>query len=81
VTARTVAGELIEEVVDEAASLRMPFYNIRLCLVSLNFAHVPVVDAGHFAIIPGNRNCVPTCFSDNAAICGIASPIDAGARL
>jgi hypothetical protein len=81
VTARTVAGELVEEMVDEAESLRMPLDNIRLCLVSLNFAHVPVVDAGHLAIVPGNRDRIPTCIGDNSAICGIASPIDTSVLL
>jgi hypothetical protein len=54
---------------------------MRLCRPSLNFAHVPVVYAGHLPIVPGDCDCIPTRFSDNAAISGIASPINAGALL
>jgi hypothetical protein len=50
---------------------------MRLGRRSLNFAHVPVVYPGHLPIVPGDRDCIPTCFGDNAAISGIASPVDA----
>ena len=53
----------------------------RICRNSLNFAHVPVVHTGNLPIVPGDRDCSPTCFGDNAAICGIASPINASALL
>jgi hypothetical protein len=38
-----------------------------------------VVHGGHLPIVPGDRNCIPSYFRDNAAISGIASPINAGA--
>jgi hypothetical protein len=63
----------------ERTILRRPL--TRLCCRSVNFAHVPVVHAGHLPIVPGDRDCSPTCFSDDAAICGIASPINASALL
>jgi hypothetical protein len=63
----------------ERTILRRPL--TRLCCRSVNFAHVPVVHAGHLPIVPGDRDCCPTCLSDDAAICGIASPINASALL
>jgi hypothetical protein len=56
---------------------------VRLCssLRSLDFAHIPVVNAGHPAIVPGDCHCVPTRFSDLAAVSGIALPANAGALL
>src|SRR3979411_2082309 len=51
------------------------------CRHSLNFAHVPVVYAGHLPIVPGDCDCIPTCFGDNAAVSGVASPIYAVALL
>jgi len=56
-------------------------HSMRLGRRSLNFAHVPVVYPGHLPIVPGDRDCIPTCFGDNAAISGIASPVDAGTLL
>jgi hypothetical protein len=47
----------------------------------MDFAHVPVVHGGQLPIVPGDRDRIPTCLGDNAAIGGIASPIDAGALL
>src|SRR5258706_14439452 len=61
-----------------SAILRLPSHSMRLCRRSLNFAHVPVVYAGHLPIVPGDRDGIPTCFGDNAAIGGIASPINPG---
>jgi len=48
---------------------------------SVNFAHVPVVYAGHLPIVPGDCDRIPTRFGDNAAISGVALPIDSGALL
>jgi hypothetical protein len=45
----------------------------------LNFAHVSVVYSGDLPIVPGDRNRIPTRIGDNAAISGIAPPINAGA--
>src|ERR1700704_6879042 len=50
-------------------------------LRSLYFAHISMVNAGHLAIVPGNRNSVPTRFSDLAAVGSIALPPNAGALL
>ena len=61
--------------------LRLPLHSMRLGRRSLNFAHVPVVYAGHLSIVPGDRDCIPPCFGDNAAIGGIASPKNTGALL
>jgi transposase, IS30 family len=63
------------------ARVLLSLHNMHLCRHSLNFAHVPVVDAGHLPIVPGNRDRIPTRFGDNAAISGIAPPINAGALL
>jgi hypothetical protein len=46
-------------------------------LRSLDFAHIPVVNAGHLTIVPGDRDRVPTRFSDLAAVGVIASPANA----
>lgn len=56
-------------------------HNSRLCWRSLDLAHVPVVHGGHLTIVPGDRDCIPTHFGDNAAISGITSPINAAALL
>jgi hypothetical protein len=56
-------------------------HNSRLCSRSLDLAHVPVVYGGHMTIVPGDRDCIPTHFGDNAAVIGIASPINAVALL
>src|SRR5437762_919336 len=40
-----------------------------------------MVYGGHLTIVPGNRDRVPTCFGDTAAIIGIASPVNAAALL
>ncbi len=59
----------------------MPLPLHRPCRRSLNFAHVPVVYDSHLTIVPGDRNRIPTRFSDSAAISGIASPINTAAFL
>src|SRR3974377_809769 len=56
-------------------------HNSRLCSRSLDLAHVPMVYSGHMTIVPGDRDCIPTHFGDNAAVIGIASPINAVAFL
>ena len=56
------------------ARVLLSLHNMHLCRHSLNFAHVPVVDAGHLPIVPGNRDRIPTRFGDNAAISGICPP-------
>src|SRR3982074_1590637 len=43
----------------------------------LDFAHIPVVNAGHLTIVPGYRDRVPTRFSDLAAVGVIALPANA----
>ena len=63
------------------AKVLLSLHNMHLCRHSLNFAHVPVVDAGHLPIVPGNRDRVPSRFGDNAAIGGVTSPENAGADL
>ena len=65
----------------DPAISRLPLHSMRLCRLSLNFAHVPVVYACYLPIVPGDRDRIPTCFGDNAAVSGIASPINAGALL
>jgi hypothetical protein len=60
---------------------RLPLHSTRLRRYSLNLAHVSVVHAGHLPVGPGNRDRIPTRFGDDAAISGIASPINAGAFL
>jgi hypothetical protein len=50
-----------------------------LCRHWMNVAHVAMVYPCHLSIVPGDRNCIPTFFGDDSAICGFASPIDAGA--
>ena len=59
--------------------VKYPLHGTRLCRHQLNFAHVTVVHARHLAIAPGDRDRIPTRFGDNAAISGIASPINPGA--
>jgi hypothetical protein len=44
------------------------------CRRCLDFAHVPMVYGGHLAIVPGDRNCIPTSAADGAAISGITAP-------
>jgi hypothetical protein len=61
--------------------LLLPLHSMRLVRRSLNFAHVPVVYAGHLSIVPCDRDCIPPGFGDNAAIGGIASPKHTGALL
>ena len=56
-------------------------HNSRLCSRSLDLAHVPTVYSGHMTIVPSDRDCIPTHFGDNAAVIGIASPINAVAFL
>ena len=43
----------------------------------LNFAHVSVVHSADLCVIPRDRHGIPACFSNGAAISGIASPVDA----
>jgi hypothetical protein len=40
-----------------------------------------MVDNSHMTIVPGDRDRVPTLFSDNATIGGIAFPVNAVALL
>lgn len=63
------------------AVLRFPLYSMQFRRLSLDFTHVPVVYAGYLPIVPGDCDRIPTRLSDNAAISGIASPINAGALL
>src|ERR1039458_9383812 len=42
-----------------------------------DFAHVPVVHDSHMTIVPGDRDRIPTRFSDNAAVSAIALPANA----
>ena len=58
-----------------------PLHNSRACRHALDFAHVAMVYGGHMAIVPGNRDRVPTYFGDMAAIIGMAAPINAAALL
>ena len=53
----------------------------RLCRSLVNFAHVPVVYGRNLAIVPGDGDCIPAGFGDDAAIRGIAPPVNPGARL
>jgi hypothetical protein len=59
----------------------VPSHSIRPCRSLLNFAHVSMVYSGDLPAVPGNRNRIPTCFGDRAAVSSIASPIHAGALL
>ena len=61
--------------------LPLPLHSSPLCRHSLDFAHVAMVYGGHLTIVPCNRDRVPTCFGDTAAVIGIASPINAAALL
>jgi hypothetical protein len=40
----------------------------------VDFAHVPVVYRRHLTVVPGDRDRVPTCSNDGAAIGGITAP-------
>jgi hypothetical protein len=40
-----------------------------------------MVYGSHLTIIPGDRDCIPTHFCDNAAVSGITSPINSVAFL
>jgi hypothetical protein len=40
-----------------------------------------MVDGGHLTIVPGDRDCIPIRFGDDAAVSGITSPINAAALL
>src|SRR5271155_246813 len=60
---------------------RLPSHSMRLCRCLLNLAHVSVVHSGYLPIVPGDRDRIPARFSDNAAIIGVALPINAGAFL
>jgi hypothetical protein len=51
---------------------------MQLCRRPVNFAHVSVVHSGNLPVVPGDRNRIPTCFGDNAAVSGIALPVNAG---
>ena len=53
----------------------------KLCRRSPDVPHVPMVDNCNMTIVPGDRNRVPTLFGNNAAISGIALPVNAGALL
>jgi len=43
-------------------------HGMRSCRLLLNFAHVSVVYSGHLPVVPGDRDGIPTRFSDNAAV-------------
>jgi hypothetical protein len=45
------------------------------------FAHVSVVYSGYLTTSPRDRDRIPAHFSDNAAISGVALPINASAHL
>jgi hypothetical protein len=45
-----------------------------LCPRSVDLAHIPVVDGGNLAIVPGDRDSVPTCCGDSAAVSRITPP-------
>ena len=48
---------------------------------SLDLSHVTMVDSGPLTIIPGDRDGIPACLIDRAAIMGIAMPTHAVAFL
>jgi hypothetical protein len=64
-----------------APATTLSLHGARLCRGSVNFAHVPVVYASHLAIVPGDRDCIPTRFGDDAAVSGITAPANPGAHL
>ena len=45
-----------------------------LCGGCIDFAHVPMMDGGHLAIIPRDCNRSPTRCGDSATVAGITSP-------
>ncbi len=61
--------------------MRPPLDRMRLCWRSLYLSHVSVVYSGHLSIVPGNRDGIPTRFGHNAAVSGIAPPVNTGALL
>ena len=42
-----------------------------------DLTHVAMVDNCHMAIVPGDRDRVPSCFGDSPAVSGVTLPIDA----
>jgi len=63
------------------ALVRLALHGVRLGRCLLNFAHVSVVHSAHLPIVPGDRDRIPTRFGDNAAVSGVAPPINAGTFL
>lgn len=61
--------------------VRSPLHGTRRSRRLLNFAHVSVVYSGHLPVVPGDRDGIPTRFSDNAAIGAVALPVNAGTLL
>ena len=43
----------------------------------MDFAHITVVHSRYLAIVPRDRDRIPTPFGDDAEISGVASPVDA----
>jgi hypothetical protein len=79
-----IISEIANDVITSNALISKPatkvkylLHGTRLCRRLLNFAHVSVVHVRHLAIAPGDRDRIPTRFGDNAAISGIAAPINA----
>jgi hypothetical protein len=48
---------------------------------ALDLAHVPMVYGRYVTVIPRDRDCVPTCCTDDATISGVALPVNAGSFL
>ena len=61
--------------------MRPPSHRMRRCWRSLYLSDVSVVYSGHPSIVPGNRDGIPSRFGHNAAISGIAPPVNTGALL
>jgi hypothetical protein len=60
------------------AIVRLPLHRVQLYRRLVNFAHVSVVHSGNLPVVPSDRNRIPSRFGDNAAVSGIALPVNAG---
>jgi hypothetical protein len=61
--------------------VRPPLHRMRRCWRSLYLSQVSVVYSGYLSNVPGNRDGIPSRFGHNAAISGIAPPVNTGALL
>ena len=61
--------------------MRPPLRRMRRRWRSLYLSHVSVVYSGYLSIVPGNRDGIQSRFGHNAAISGIAPPVNTGALL